>query len=126
MSFLQLNYLLLYVLKIFLYLILSFFYFYLIFLKKNLIEQKGICFLQIVLVLLAWLYTRAFFYLLSFFEPFCYFLGESYGMRYISSTLGSIIIATIPIFTPFLVFIFHKKKISWLNVQVSLSLLLAF
>jgi len=40
------------------------------------------------------------FVLLSFFEPFLYFMGESYGLMYVSSTVGAIIVATIPLFSP--------------------------
>jgi len=38
------------------------------------------------------------FLLVAFFEPFLYFIGEANGMQYVSSTLGSLIIALIPIF----------------------------
>ncbi|HQI05357.1 MAG TPA: DMT family transporter, partial [bacterium] len=38
--------------------------------------------------------------LLSFFEPFCYFLGEGFGMQHVSPTTGAIIISTIPLITP--------------------------
>ena len=30
------------------------------------------------------------FMLLAFFEPFCYFLGESFGLTFISATIGAI------------------------------------
>jgi drug/metabolite transporter (DMT)-like permease len=40
------------------------------------------------------------FLLMAFFEPFLYFVGESFGMQYTSPTVGSLIIATIPIITP--------------------------
>jgi drug/metabolite transporter (DMT)-like permease len=43
------------------------------------------------------------------FEPLFYFLGESYGVKYVSSTLASIIIATIPLFTPFIGILFGEK-----------------
>ncbi|MFN3410888.1 MAG: DMT family transporter [Exilispira sp.] len=52
------------------------------------------------------------FILLAFFEPFCYFLGESFGMQYVSSTIASIIIATIPVFAPIFSFIFYREKLS--------------
>lgn len=52
------------------------------------------------------------FLLLAFFEPFCYFLGESFGMQYVSSTLASIIIATIPVFSPIFSFLFYREKLS--------------
>jgi len=54
--------------------------------------------------------------LLAFFEPFLYFMGESYGLQYISSTVGAVIIATIPLVAPFAAFIFYKEKVSLLNV----------
>lgn len=41
------------------------------------------------------------FLFLGFFEPFLYFIGECYGMRMVSATLGSIIIALIPLLVPF-------------------------
>jgi len=50
--------------------------------------------------------------LLAFCEPFCYFLGEGFGMSYVSSTTGAIIIATIPLFSPLLAHRFLKEKIS--------------
>lgn len=40
------------------------------------------------------------FLFLGFFEPFLYFIGECYGMRLVSATLGSIIIALIPLLVP--------------------------
>lgn len=50
--------------------------------------------------------------LLAFFEPFMYFMGESFGLQYVSSTLGSVIIATIPLFCPIAERIFYKDKFS--------------
>src|SRR4030042_1916795 len=52
------------------------------------------------------------FLILSFFEPFIYFLGESYGMKYISSTLASLIVATIPLFTPFVAYYMLREKLN--------------
>lgn len=49
------------------------------------------------------------FALLAFFEPFLYFLGESYGLKYISSTLAAVIIATVPLFVPIAARIFHNE-----------------
>lgn len=51
------------------------------------------------------------FLLLSFCEPFCYFLGESFGLMFISATLASLIISTIPLFTPIFTYIFLKEKL---------------
>ena len=52
------------------------------------------------------------FFLLAFLEPFCYFIGESFGMQYVQATLGAIIISTIPLFTPIFSRIFLKEKIT--------------
>ena len=38
--------------------------------------------------------------LLVLFQPVLYFLAETYGLRTVSAGIGSIIIATIPVFTP--------------------------
>jgi len=51
------------------------------------------------------------FLLLAFFEPFLYFIGETNGMFYVSSTLGAVVIATIPLFCPLSEMIFYKTKI---------------
>ncbi|MGD9930513.1 MAG: DMT family transporter [Mangrovibacterium sp.] len=62
--------------------------------------------------------------LLSFFEPFLYFMGESYGLKYVSPTVASVIVATIPLFTPMAAWYFHKEKISWANfVGLTISFL---
>ena len=55
------------------------------------------------------------FLLMAFFEPFLYFLGESYGLQYVSSTVAAVIVATIPLFTPVVAWYFHKEKISKMN-----------
>ena len=52
------------------------------------------------------------FLLLAFFEPFCYFLGESFGLTFVSATVAAIIIATIPLFTPFFTYFLIKEKIT--------------
>lgn len=56
------------------------------------------------------------FLLMAFFEPFIYFLGESYGLKYVSSTVAAVIVATIPLFTPLAAWYFHKEKVRWMNV----------
>ncbi|MBN2348556.1 MAG: DMT family transporter [Bacteroidales bacterium] len=63
------------------------------------------------------------FLLLAFFEPFLYFLGESFGVRIISSSLASIIIATIPLFAPVAGYYFYKEKLSksnYLGILISI------
>ncbi len=54
--------------------------------------------------------------LLSFFEPFMYFMGESFGVKLVSSTLASVIISTIPLFATLFAFTFLKEKITALTV----------
>lgn len=53
-----------------------------------------------------------YFFLLSFTQPFCYFLGESFGLTTVSSTVASVIIATIPLFSPFAGYYLAREKIS--------------
>lgn len=52
----------------------------------------------------------------AFFEPFLYFVGEANGMQYVSSSVGSIIIATIPIVAAVGAWIVLKEKLSKLVV----------
>lgn len=56
------------------------------------------------------------FLLLAFFEPFMYFVGESFGLKYVSSTMGAVIISTIPLFAPVADRLFFKTRVTWLNV----------
>lgn len=53
---------------------------------------------------------------IAFFEPFLYFLGESFGMQQVSSTLGAVIISTIPLFTPLISYFMIKEKITIPNI----------
>lgn len=64
------------------------------------------------------------FLLLAFFEPFMYYIGETYGLLLVDSTLAAVIIATIPLFAPVLAYILLREKITRANVLgilVSLS-----
>lgn len=56
-----------------------------------------------------------YFILLAFFEPFLYFMGESFGIKYVSSTLAAVIVSTIPLFTPIVAYYFYKEKLTFLN-----------
>lgn len=56
---------------------------------------------------------KRYFMLLAFFEPFCYFLAESFGLKYVSAAVGSIIIATIPVFTPLAAYFMLREKVGW-------------
>ena len=53
---------------------------------------------------------------MAFFQPFVYFLGESYGLKYVSSTVAAVIVATIPLFTPIAAWYFYREKVKWINV----------
>jgi len=55
------------------------------------------------------------FLLLAFLEPFLYFMGESFGLKYVSSTMGAIIIATIPLFSPIAASRYYGEKLSVRN-----------
>ncbi len=54
-----------------------------------------------------------YFMLLSFLQPFCYFLGESFGLTFVSSTVASVIIATIPLFSPFAAYYMVREKVTF-------------
>ncbi len=79
----------------------------LIFRKREKMEPKDILYMMMV----------------AFFEPFCYFLGEANGMQFVSPTLGSLIISTIPLITALGAWIFLKEKITPLLI---LGLLISF
>lgn len=57
------------------------------------------------------------FLLMALFEPFIYFIGESYGMKLTGSpTISAVIIATIPLFTIITGQIFFKEQINRVNI----------
>lgn len=58
---------------------------------------------------------RKYFLLLATFEPFFYFLGESFGLTYVSSTVGSVIISTIPVFAVIFVYVIFREKLKLVN-----------
>ena len=64
------------------------------------------------------------FLLLAFFEPFIYFLCETYGLKLTGSpTISAMVIATIPIFSIGAGIMFFKEKINAINIiGISLSL----
>lgn len=61
--------------------------------------------------------------LLAFFEPFLYFMGESYGLTYVSSTLAAVIVAIIPLLVPVAAYIAFREK---LNLMNKIGLFLSF
>ncbi len=59
----------------------------------------------------------------ALFNPFLYFLGENFGLQRVSASLTSVIIATIPVITPFIVIFFYNERITRVNI---LGLILSF
>ena len=57
-----------------------------------------------------------YFFIAFLCQPFFYFLGESFGLSMVSSTIASIIISSIPVFAPIVGFIFLRERISLLNI----------
>jgi len=57
-----------------------------------------------------------YFILVSVFNPLLYFLGESYGIKFSSTTVAAVIIATIPLFTSFTSSYFLQEKITKTNI----------
>jgi len=53
-----------------------------------------------------------YFFLLSFTQPFCYFLGESFGLKFVSSTVASVIIATIPLLSPIAAYYMVRERVT--------------
>lgn len=64
-----------------------------------------------------------YFLLLAFSQPFCYFLGESFGLKLVSSTIASVIIATIPLFSPFAAYFLVREKVT---MPVVLGIIFSF
>ncbi|HNV82510.1 MAG: DMT family transporter [Tenuifilaceae bacterium] len=56
-----------------------------------------------------------YFVALAFFQPFLYFLCESYGVSLVSSTLASVIISTIPLLSPVGAYLVLKERITPMN-----------
>ena len=57
------------------------------------------------------------FLLLAFFEPFIYFICETFGLKLTGSpTLSALVIATIPIFSIGAGMLFFKEKINGINI----------
>ena len=51
----------------------------------------------------------------ALFNPFLYFLGENYGLKYSSPTIAAVIIATIPVFSPVIGYISFREKLTPIN-----------
>ena len=52
-------------------------------------------------------------FMLALFNPFLYFIGENFGVQYVTPTMAAVMIATIPLFTPLAAFLFFGERLSW-------------
>ena len=55
------------------------------------------------------------FLMLALFEPFFYFLGESFGLTYVSATVCSVLISTIPVFATLGALLIFKERLKLIN-----------
>lgn len=55
------------------------------------------------------------FLILALFEPFFYFLGESFGLTYVSATVCSVLISTIPVFATIGAWLIFKERLKVIN-----------
>jgi drug/metabolite transporter (DMT)-like permease len=53
--------------------------------------------------------------MLALFEPFFYFLGESFGLTYVSATVCSVLISTIPVFATIGAWLLFKERLKVIN-----------
>jgi drug/metabolite transporter (DMT)-like permease len=55
------------------------------------------------------------FLMLAVFEPFFYFIGESFGLTYVSATVCSVLISTIPVFATIGAWLLFREKLKVIN-----------
>jgi drug/metabolite transporter (DMT)-like permease len=58
---------------------------------------------------------RKLFLMLALFEPFFYFLGESFGLTYVTATVCSVLISTIPVFATLGAWLIFKERLKAIN-----------
>lgn len=58
---------------------------------------------------------RKLFLMLALFEPFLYFLGESFGLTYVSATVGSVLISTIPVIATIGAWLIFRERLKIIN-----------
>ncbi len=56
------------------------------------------------------------FFVSALFNPFLYFVGESFGLDRVSPTISAVIIATIPIFMPFAAYAYLNERLKPINI----------
>ena len=59
----------------------------------------------------------------AFFNPFLYFIGESFGVKYTTPTVSAVMISLIPVVTPVAAFFILRERLSRLNI---LGLMVSF
>ncbi|MEI7663412.1 MAG: DMT family transporter, partial [Bacteroidota bacterium] len=63
-------------------------------------------------------------FLSALFNPFLYFLGENYGLKFSTPTISAVIIATIPVFSPLIAYLSFREKLTPVNfVGIAISFL---
>ncbi len=60
-------------------------------------------------------HDRKLFVMLALFEPFFYFLGESFGLTYVSATVCSVFISTIPVFATIGAWLIFRERLKIIN-----------
>ncbi|MGE5419308.1 MAG: DMT family transporter [Chloroflexota bacterium] len=58
---------------------------------------------------------RKLFLMMSVFEPFLYFIGESFGLTFVSATVGSVLISTIPVVATIGAWLIFKERLKAIN-----------
>lgn len=58
---------------------------------------------------------RRLFLILAIFEPFLYFIGESFGLTQVSATVGSVIISTIPVVITIGAWLIFRERLRVIN-----------
>ena len=58
---------------------------------------------------------RKLFLMLATFEPFLYFLGESFGLTYVSATVCSVLISTIPVVATIGAWMIFRERLKAIN-----------
>ena len=52
----------------------------------------------------------------GFMQPFCYFICEAYGLTLVSATIASVILSTIPLFSPIFAWLIVRERVSVTNL----------
>lgn len=50
------------------------------------------------------------------FQPFCYFMCETYGLSMTGATMTSVVMATIPLFAPLVAWVLLRERVTWWNM----------